>query len=188
MRLIVYIVQTFSNIKIIIEESRNERTDSLVEDVTGIELEHGTDFELKKEKVVEVEVQGKLKTSDDEGILLQVEQILHKIYSSVAAASTQQEKVNVFRALQDVYEKKIVNPAIKTEQLRPPSVNLNRKGRHSTKPGVKSGATRLQIYCEIFEKKQLNDLKKNVKMFLFAIRMEPCLLTMFKLKQRKKYR
>lgn len=58
LRLTVYIVQTFSNIKIIIEESRNERTDSLVEDVTGIELEHGTDFELKKEKVAEVEVQG----------------------------------------------------------------------------------------------------------------------------------
>lgn len=60
-------------------------------------------------------------------------------------------------------KKKNVNPAMKTEQLRTPSVNLNRKGRHSTKPGVKSGTTRLQIYREIFEKKQLNDLKKNVK-------------------------
>lgn len=58
---------------------------------------------------------------------------------------------------------KILDPEIKMDLLKPPSININRKGRKA-KTGVKSSTDRLAIYREVFEKKQ--EKEKNRKKLL----------------------
>lgn len=79
--------------------------------------------------------------SDREQMLLKVEQLLHKTYSSIADLSTQQHISDVLAVLEEA-NMKIMDPVIKVHQLKIPSTNLNRKGMHSEK-GVKSRTQRL---------------------------------------------
>ncbi|KAI7868052.1 uncharacterized protein EV154DRAFT_582268 [Mucor mucedo] len=90
-----------------------------------------------------------------------VEQVLHKMYSSIADFSTQQQIADALTVLEEANDK-ILNPAIKIDQLKPPTTNSNRKGRPSAK-GVKSGTKRLQIAKELFEESQKKDIKKEEK-------------------------
>lgn len=99
--------------------------------------------------------------NDRKQLMLKVEQVLHKMYSSIADFSTQQQIADALTVLEEANDK-ILNPAIKIDQLKPPTTNSNRKGRPSAQ-GVKSGTKRLQIAKELFEESQKKDIKKEEK-------------------------
>ncbi|KAI7880894.1 uncharacterized protein EV154DRAFT_485840 [Mucor mucedo] len=96
--------------------------------------------------------------SDRIRLMLKVAQVLHKMYSAIADFSTQQQIADALTVLEEATDK-ILNPAIKIDQLKSPTPNSNRKGRPFGK-GIKSGTKRLQIAKEFFEESQKKDIKK----------------------------
>lgn len=90
-------------------------------------------------------------------MLLRAENILHSIYQTIKSYSTQQEISDALKILEET-QAQITNPTIDITSVKPPSTNLNTKGRKSTK-GVKSSTERLKIAKELYEE----DLQKNIK-------------------------
>ncbi|KAG2192493.1 hypothetical protein INT47_009692 [Mucor saturninus] len=66
--------------------------------------------------------------------------------------STKQQIADALTVLEEANDK-ILDTAIKIDQLKPPTTNSNRKGRPSAK-GLKSGTKRLQIAKELLEEKE----------------------------------
>ena len=94
-------------------------------------------------------------------MLLRVEHLLHSIYDTVKSYSTEMEIHQAVKVLLEA-DRKISDPEIKLDSLKPPSTNTNRKGRKA-KTGVKSSTERLAIYREIFEQKQEKNIKNREK-------------------------
>lgn len=99
--------------------------------------------------------------SNKQVLLLKAEKVLQSIYNSLKTVSTQQELADALKILHEA-QTKIDNPDTKITQLKPPSINLNRKGRKSKK-GVKSSTERLKIAKELFEEAQEKEIKKKEK-------------------------
>jgi ABC-type phosphate transport system auxiliary subunit len=94
-------------------------------------------------------------------MLLRVEKLLHSIYDSINSYSTQQEIADALKILEEA-DNTIANPKIDVSSVKPPSTNLNTKGRKSNK-GVKSSTERLKISKEIYEEKLQKNIRKNEK-------------------------
>ncbi|KAI8986022.1 hypothetical protein BDB01DRAFT_75368 [Pilobolus umbonatus] len=90
-----------------------------------------------------------------------VKDILQTLYKNISIYKTEQEIANAIKELQDV-NSSIKNSMVNVDMLLPPSTNTNRKGRKSKK-GVKESTKRLEILREIFEKRQVADVKKKEK-------------------------
>ncbi|KAI8988752.1 hypothetical protein BDB01DRAFT_833808 [Pilobolus umbonatus] len=88
-----------------------------------------------------------------------VKDILQTLYKNISMYKTEQEIA--IKELQDV-NSSIKNSMVNVDMLLPPSTNTNRKGRKSKK-GVKESTKRLEILREIFEKRQVADVKKKEK-------------------------
>jgi ABC-type phosphate transport system auxiliary subunit len=94
-------------------------------------------------------------------MLLRVEKLLHSIYDSINSYSTQQEIADALKILEEA-DNTIANPKIDVSSVKPPSTNLNTKGRKSNKD-VKSSTERLKISKEIYEEKLQKNIRKNEK-------------------------
>lgn len=93
---------------------------------------------------------------------MKVETTLQETYSIIKGFATQQQIADALKILVEA-NLQIKRPVINIEQIKPPSTNLNRKGRHSSKKGVKSGTKRLDIHKEHFEKYQQKEIKNKKK-------------------------
>ncbi|KAG2193120.1 hypothetical protein INT47_003111 [Mucor saturninus] len=82
-----------------------------------------------------------------ERMILRVEKLLHGIFTKINSLGTQQEISDAIKVLEKA-NLDIKEPVIKIEELQPPSVNTNRKGRKS-KRGIKSSTERLKIAKEV---------------------------------------
>lgn len=82
---------------------------------------------------------------------MKVEKTLHDTYSIIKGFSTQQQAADALKLLEES-NLQIKSTAVNINQIKPSSTNLNRKDRHSTKKGVKSGTKCLEIYKKYFEK------------------------------------
>ncbi|KAI8980862.1 hypothetical protein BDB01DRAFT_836529 [Pilobolus umbonatus] len=72
--------------------------------------------------------------------------------------STLQELSDLLEVLEEL-KLKIDQPKTIMTQLKPPTVNTNRKGRKA-KRGVKSGVERMKIAREMFEKEQKREMAR----------------------------
>lgn len=96
-----------------------------------------------------------------ERMMLRVEKLLHGMFTKINSLGTQQEISDAIKVLEKA-DLDIKEPEIKMDELQPPSVNTNRKGRKS-KRGVKSNTERLKIASELFEEHQNKEIKKKEK-------------------------
>ncbi|KAI8974106.1 hypothetical protein BDB01DRAFT_838886 [Pilobolus umbonatus] len=96
-----------------------------------------------------------------ERALNKIELLLHHMHLKSSQVSTLQELEDTFQVLEDA-KMKINNPTVKMTQLKPPTVNTNRKGRKN-KRGVKSGVERMKIAVERFDGRQKMEMKMKMK-------------------------
>ncbi|GAA5797733.1 hypothetical protein HPULCUR_003127 [Helicostylum pulchrum] len=97
-------------------------------------------------------------TTNKDRLLLRVEKLLHGMFTKISAFETQQEISDAIKAL-ELAKSSIEAPPIRMDELKPPSVNTNRKGRKA-KQGVKSSTERLQTSKELFDEYQTKNIKE----------------------------
>lgn len=94
-------------------------------------------------------------------MFLELEELFHSMYNSIKGFSTQQQIADAIKIVKNAKDQ-IDNPKVDITLIKPPSTNMNTKGRKSTK-GVKSSTERLKIYKEKFEEAQQKNIKEKEK-------------------------